>query len=89
LRKASEMLEEYLRRFELRLAPTNSENLNIFIRTCNSLISYTTNGSPKSRTINEFLFESGLDDINFYKIVRWIKESRLPYKVDSIILVYL
>ena len=82
------MLEVYLQRFQSRLAPSNVTHLNTLIRVCQQLLHYCKTAAtseqahPRTHSVNQFLFDCGLDDVNFITTVRWMRESRLPFKAN-------
>lgn len=80
-----EMLQAYHDQFETRLSESNLSNLQTLIRIAQSILQFCREHCPTtsfSKTVNEFLFDTKLDDINFLKSVRWIQESKLPFKVS-------
>lgn len=43
-------------------------------------------GFESSMAINEFLFSQNIDNINLFKLVRYIEESTIMHKVDHFLL---
>eukprot|EP00210_Caulerpa_lentillifera_P002278 g2188.t1 len=81
-----EMLQAYYGQFDTRLSESNSGNLQTLIRIAQCMLQFCQKTSPtssESMTVNQFLFDTKLDDVNFLKLVKWMQESKLPFKISS------
>ncbi|KAL2645440.1 hypothetical protein R1flu_013027 [Riccia fluitans] len=91
MKQVHSQLTEYLDKFRKRLTASNRryvEMLLVLIGSFLRLLSVTLEDekvSFKARmmTINDFLFSLNIDNLNLFKIRRYIKESNIVHKVSS------
>ncbi|KAK9816819.1 hypothetical protein WJX72_005361 [[Myrmecia] bisecta] len=94
---AHAQLSSYHECFRARLAPGNSKHIQTLLQLAQSLLDGLTSpagmtvGSGPARstaasqlciqTVNEFLFSTGLDNVNMFRIGRYVKDSKVLFKV--------
>lgn len=86
---AARQLAAYFQRFRTQLAASNARNVQTLIRVAEALagvagIDEETTGkgpSATARTVNDFLFSTGLDNVNMFQLIRHLKESKAIFKV--------
>ncbi|MCJ1285066.1 ATP-dependent DNA helicase chl1 [Xylographa opegraphella] len=89
LERSRNQLGVYLQRFRNKLKGRNRVYVTQVVRLVDSLIAYLTGISAKSKSadglvdINDLMAGKGVDQINLYKVVRYLQESRLARKVDG------
>jgi len=86
-------LAGYFDRFRTRLAPGNARNVQALARVAGALAglaqgggrlhyaSTTTTPTAKAYTVNDFLFASGLDNVNVFQLVRYARETKAVFKI--------
>ncbi|KAK3936929.1 ATP-dependent RNA helicase chl1 [Diplogelasinospora grovesii] len=88
LRRARQMLGVYVKRFGKKLQGENRIMVAHVGRVVESLTEFldttlTKGGNDGIADTNLLLKARGADQINLYKIIRYIQESKLAYKVES------
>lgn len=95
--RAQEQLASYFERFKGQLALSNLRNVQALIRVCNALQRMLVNlesaqhqqqqdasiATALSYTVNDFLFAAGLDNINMFQLVRYIRQSKAVFKISG------
>lgn len=83
---SKEGLKKYYNRFRNRLNPGNRVNLMKLIELCNTLARYIKDTSKKPGQVihfSEFFASSNMDNLNIHKLNKYIKKSKIAYKIDS------
>ncbi|KAL3698819.1 hypothetical protein R1sor_012895 [Riccia sorocarpa] len=91
MKQVHSQLTEYLDKFRRRLAASNRryiEMLLVLVGSFLRLLSVTkpeneVSSGPRMMTINDFLFSLNIDNLNLFKIGRYMKESNIVHKVSS------
>ena len=89
LERSRSQLGIYLQRFRNKLKGRNRVYITQLVRLVDSLITYLNGTSAKSKSadglvnINDLMAGKGVDQINLYKLVRYLQESKLARKVDG------
>ena len=89
LERSRSQLGIYLQRFRNKLKGRNRVYVTQLVRLVDSLIAYLNSTSAKSKSvdglvdINNLMAGKGVDQINLYKLVRYLQESKLARKVDG------
>ncbi|XP_024543669.1 ATP-dependent DNA helicase DDX11 [Selaginella moellendorffii] len=97
LRQVSSQLSEYLSRFRTRLAPANRRYIQTLLVLVQALLERLMSVGSREKepgvqdvqtpaaitTINDFVFSLGIDNINLFKLCRYIKESNIVNKVSG------
>ncbi|MCJ1437203.1 ATP-dependent DNA helicase chl1 [Xylographa pallens] len=89
LERSRGQLGIYLQRFRNKLKGRNRVYITQLVRLVDSLIAYLKSTSAKSKSadglveINNLMAGKGVDQINLYKLVRYLQESKLARKVDG------
>ncbi|KAK9822081.1 hypothetical protein WJX74_005614 [Apatococcus lobatus] len=99
LQASEAQLAAYLTHFRQRLSPSNTQQLNILVLVVTLLAKVLLKPAAAQQSrldstaaasstcsiqlLNHFLFEHGLDNINMFRIVRFMKESKLLFKVSG------
>ncbi|MCJ1399339.1 ATP-dependent DNA helicase chl1 [Xylographa trunciseda] len=89
LERSRSQLGVYLQRFRNKLKGKNRVYVTQVVRLIDSLIVYMKDTSAKSKStdglvnINGLTAGKGVDQINLYKLVRYLQESKLSRKVDG------
>lgn len=89
LRKARGQIGIYLQKFRNRLAGKNRVYVAQVVRLIDSLIGYLASkeGQPEGiAEASELLAGKGVDQINLYKLLRYLQESKLARKIEGYIL---
>ncbi|DBA94863.1 TPA: hypothetical protein ACH3X1_002400 [Trebouxia sp. C0004] len=84
LNAAETQLTGYFKRFRTRLASGNSRHIQALISLATVLRSAVQVAKPEQQrvqTVNDFLFNSALDGVNMFKLLRYAKESKVLFKV--------
>ncbi|DBA85066.1 TPA: hypothetical protein ACH3X2_005791 [Trebouxia sp. C0005] len=84
LNAAETQLTGYFERFRTRLASGNSRPIQALISLAKVLRSAVQLAKPEQQrvqTVNDFLFNSALDGVNMFKLLRYAKESKVLFKV--------
>lgn len=90
-RRCKEQLNVYLHKFRTRLKGKNRVYLTQLIRLLDSLSSCLQDIASRCRTgdgivdVVELMSGKGVDQINLYKLMRYLGESKLARKVDGYI----
>lgn len=81
--KAAEQLDFYFQRFRTRLNAVNARNVQTLTRVAKSIAGYANSpsGKPERSSVNDFLFASGLDNINMFSLVSHVKQSKAVFKI--------
>jgi chromosome transmission fidelity protein 1 len=88
-------LAAYFDRFRTQLAPVNAKNVQALMRAADALAKSAGGGAArasqapssaaaaaaKAVTVNDFLFSTGLDNVNMFQLVRHVKQSKAVFKV--------
>jgi chromosome transmission fidelity protein 1 len=88
-------LAAYFERFGAVLAPGNARNVQALIRAAGALERAAAGGlgagaanggaapanAPRAVTVNDFLFATGLDNVNLLRLARYARESKAVFKV--------
>ena len=89
LERSRSQLGVYLQRFRNKLKGRNRVYITQVVRLVDSMISYLNSISAKSKSadglvdINSLMAGKGVDQINLYKLSRYLQESKLARKVDG------
>ena len=93
---AHRQLMAYFERFRTQLNPTNARNIQSLMRASEALskaagggsINTSTDGSSRTQSsqaktfsVNDFLFSTGLDNVNMFQLVRNVKQTKAVFKV--------
>lgn len=83
--RGKQQLEGYLAKFTLRLSGRNKVFIKQIIALLRRLDCFLTEkkGLTGEVTAGELLLEGGLDQINFYKVEKYLRTSGLPRKVEG------
>eukprot|EP00850_Spirogloea_muscicola_P017680 SM000154S01415 [mRNA] locus=s154:273508:278403:+ [translate_table: standard] len=85
-------LGAYLDRYKDRLASSNWRYIQLLLQILTPLLKYLssdggactmTRTATRMMTINDFTFLCGLDNVNFFKLERYIKDSNIVHKVST------
>ncbi|CAK0764311.1 hypothetical protein CVIRNUC_003145 [Coccomyxa viridis] len=89
LATAKSALDAYYGRFSSRLAPGNSKHIQSLIvltSTLHGCLERQRGGEPRAPqivTVNDFLFSKGLDNLNLFRLIRYVRESKAVQKVSG------
>ncbi|MCJ1388968.1 ATP-dependent DNA helicase chl1 [Xylographa bjoerkii] len=89
LERSRNQLGIYLQRFRNKLKGKNRVYVTQIVRLIDSLIAYLKDTPAKSESadglvnVNNLMAGKGVDQINLYKLVRYLQESKLARKVDG------
>lgn len=81
-------LKKYFDKFRTRLNPGNRVNLMKLMELCNTLARYIKDNFKKvgqEIPASDFFSTSNMDTLNIHKLNRYIKKSKIAYKIDSFI----
>ncbi|BDA42655.1 ATP-dependent DNA helicase DDX11 [Coccomyxa sp. Obi] len=85
LATAQSALDNYFQRFRSVLAPGNSKHIQTLICLASTLQRCwdkpTACAGPSVQTVNDFLFSMELDNMNFFRLIRYVKESKVLVKI--------
>ncbi|QDZ21842.1 DNA repair helicase [Chloropicon primus] len=78
----------YYNRFKNMFSPTNGRNVQMILRLADALSKCFEAASREGQssrivTVNEFLSETGIDNINIFKLSEFVRESKLFFKVSG------
>lgn len=83
---AAEQLISYHQRFQGRLTHGNQKHIQTLTRIAQALAKFIHSGddeASRALRVNDFLFSTGLDNINMFKLVRYVRESKIIFKVSG------
>lgn len=89
LKRSRALLNVYLQKFRNRLKGKNRSYLVQVVRVLDSLIAYldhrksNTQATDGIAKVDELMAGKGVDQINLYKLLRYLNESKLARKVES------
>ncbi|KAG6545059.1 hypothetical protein Mapa_013754 [Marchantia paleacea] len=89
LKQVNSQLSEYLDKFRRRLAASNRRYIEMLLVLIGSIMRFLSStfqaetGDARMMTINDFVFSLGIDNLNLFKIRRYIKVSNIVHKVSS------
>lgn len=89
IKQVNSQLSEYLDKFRRRLAASNRRYIEMLLVLIGSITRFLSStpqaetGDARMMTINDFVFSLGIDNLNLFKIRRYIKESNIVHKVSS------
>ena len=89
LERSRAQLGVYLQRFRNKLKGKNRAYVTQVVRLIDSLVTYMKEITAKSKStdglvnINDLMAGKGVDQINLYKLVRYLQESKLARKVHG------
>jgi hypothetical protein len=82
------MLSAYVERFYTRLAAGNLRHLRTLIALSKAFLgglrassSGDGGGAVEVRSLNDFLFSCGADNVNMFALTRYLKESKVAHKI--------
>jgi chromosome transmission fidelity protein 1 len=94
---AARQLAAYFDRFRTRLAPGNARNIQSLLRVAEALARAAAPPAPapaappaaaaapppggRALTVNDFLFSTGLDNVNMFRLVGYVRESKAVFKI--------
>jgi chromosome transmission fidelity protein 1 len=88
--RAISMIENYIERFKERLTADNLRVLKVLLSVAKRLVSVLTMSlsekekmmnSKKLTSLNDFLFDAKLDDVNVFELVRFLKQTKIAQKI--------
>ncbi|KAL9647434.1 hypothetical protein ABK040_006796 [Willaertia magna] len=90
LQLVQEKLEKYLEKFKNRLSGKNQSNMKKLMDIVNKMANYLKNckkenGQEFVLSVNEFLFETKLDNVNLFEVTEFIEKSELTKKLNLFI----
>eukprot|EP00958_Prasinococcus_capsulatus_P017004 scaffold1906_cov403-Prasinococcus_capsulatus_cf.AAC.5 len=84
LEGAQQQLQAYLERYSNRLAASNLRNVRMFSKLATSLKKFLDAATqPTMMTVNDFLIAIDSDNINLFKLERYIRLSKLVFKCSD------
>ncbi|KAJ3016684.1 DEAD H (Asp-Glu-Ala-Asp His) box helicase 11 [Thoreauomyces humboldtii] len=88
LERGAEQLEAYLKRYQKRLKGKNIiyiRQILILIKALKKSLTGTSKSDASIKMVNNFVHELNIDNINLFKIGRYLSESRLGQKLQGFV----
>jgi len=91
LSQARFQLGAYQERFRARLGPGNLCHIDTLLMVATRLLEATRPHAPRGKLgdaaqvlgVNDFLFQSGLDNINMFQLLQYVRDNKVAFKISG------